>query len=439
MATVEVLDVRQIPVRDEDVGGFFIDSPQVGTVHDVYALKIEGWYLPRSECPALRLVVPGIETTVVEMNVPRPDVTPDRPEATAGFRVWANALRLPLEFEMHLMAHHAGRTPVWLATVRGRREKLPSIDQPRFQPIILTSFGRTGGTWVTHLIGRHPEIVALRPFEYESRIATYWTDVFTALSEPRSYLQCLGADAGGEHWWLGEGSLGPQAAADADPEFTRWLGKENVEKLMLFCHGRIEEAYERVSKVENRPRSRFFVERSWPNPVTHLMLRSVFPGAREIVLVRDFRDMVASILAYNERRGVQYFGRHAWASDEEFVRSLKHPMNHIVNSWRQAKDHTYLLRYEDIVLHPQESLVPVLDYLGVDSEPGVIDQMIRVASADSSHARDVHQTSTSAEASIGRWQRDLSEPVQEACGEAFGEILAELGYEAGVTETGSRA
>jgi hypothetical protein len=50
----------------------------------------------------------------------------------------------------------------------------------------------------------------------------------------------------------------------------------------------------------------------------------------------------------------------------------------------------------------------------------------------------LHQTSASAEESIGRWQRDLSDSVQEACQDAFGELLAELGYGTEVSEMGSR-
>ena len=32
-------------------------------------------------------------------------------------------------------------------------------------------------------------------------------------------------------------------------------------------------------------------------------MRELYPGARELFLVRDFRDMIASMRAYNERKG----------------------------------------------------------------------------------------------------------------------------------------
>jgi hypothetical protein len=39
-----------------------------------------------------------------------------------------------------------------------------------------------------------------------------------------------------------------------------------------------------------------------------------------------------------------------------------------------------------------------------------------------------HSTSPDAEASIGRWRRDLDPELQRACHEAFGEALEVFGY-----------
>jgi hypothetical protein len=109
-----------------------------------------------------------------------------------------------------------------------------------------------------------------------------------------------------------------------------------------------------------------------------------------------------------------------------------------VDFWKQAPDRTFLLRYEDLIRDPQNVLESVLGYLGVESRADVIEDMLRTDSAHSSRERQLHQTSASAEESIGRWQRDLSDSVQEACQDAFGELLAELGYGTEVGEMGSR-
>src|SRR5207302_9774353 len=142
-------------------------------------------------------------------------------------------------------------------------------------------------------------ILALRPFAYEPRIAAYWMSVFAALAEPKSFLQSLGAEVIGAHWWLGGGNVGPQVSEAADREFVDWLGSGNVDDLLTFFQGRIQKTYQRVQTAEGRAGSRFFIERHPPDAVVQDLLWEVYPQAREIVLVRDFRDMAASILAYN--------------------------------------------------------------------------------------------------------------------------------------------
>ena len=42
-------------------------------------------------------------------------------------------------------------------------------------------------------------------------------------------------------------------------------------------------------------------------------MRELYPAARELFLVRDFRDMIASMQAYNARKGFGDFGRETAA------------------------------------------------------------------------------------------------------------------------------
>ncbi len=194
---------------------------------------------------------------------------------------------------------------------------------------MLTTLGRTGGTWVTHLLGRHPEIAVMRPFEYESRIASYWIDVFVSLTEPRSYFQSIGAGGrAGRHWWMGDdraaarwGSMlrSPEDLSADDRSIARWFARDNVEQTLSCCVARIEETYAFLAR--DKSGARFFLEKYWPHSSAQGIISEVYPSAREIVLVRDPRDMVASILAFNQRRDQALFGREAWDSDEEYIRS----------------------------------------------------------------------------------------------------------------------
>src|SRR5262249_31232318 len=154
-----------------------------------------------------------------------------------------------------------------------------------------------------------PEIVAYPPFEHEIRVASYWTDVFLALAEPASYRQSVAAIIESPDWWLGE----PRRADDGfhREDVMEYLGHDQVDELKRFCRRRIEEFYERFTVPSNGRPPRFFAEKrliSYRRQIN--ALREIFPGTREIFLVRDFRDMVASILAFSERTGVVHgFGR----------------------------------------------------------------------------------------------------------------------------------
>ena len=48
----------------------------------------------------------------------------------------------------------------------------------------------------------------------------------------------------------------------------------------------------------------------------------LYPHAKEVFLVRDFRDMALSILSFDERRGFAGFGRPEGATDEEYMRGV---------------------------------------------------------------------------------------------------------------------
>src|SRR5207237_244844 len=159
--------------------GFHIDSPTKASSGDTYSLTLEGWIVPQRAAPEkITLVAAGRPAWIIPVNVHRPDVAPLYPDISwaglSGFQTSVGAAALPPEFLLGFVVDVAGRPPLTIAQIRGTRKPLPSSADPRFLPIMLTTLGRTGGTWVIRLLSRHPEILALRPFAYEPRIAAYW-------------------------------------------------------------------------------------------------------------------------------------------------------------------------------------------------------------------------------------------------------------------------
>ena len=167
------------------------------------------------------------------------------------------------------------------------------------------------------MLAAHPEVVAYRPFDYEPRVATYWMGVFRALSDPASYRRQLAPTGTIDGtWWLGEQTPLPRPIRD--PALDPWLDVTAIGELAGVAQQRIERLYSEVAAAQGRPDAAFFVEKYRTDAVPELMLE-LYPRAREVMLVRDFRDMIASMFAYNEKRGRQGFRRDRATSDRDYI------------------------------------------------------------------------------------------------------------------------
>jgi hypothetical protein len=423
---VEITDiVWPVPDVDHVRASWFDISGSAGS----YALNLEGWLVgEKSPLEAIEVSVDGTCFWRLAINVRRPDVqtlhTGVEWSLVTGFDHSISALKLPTEFDIEVGALLKDGTRTSIAAVRGRRRPLPAVPS-KVNPLIVTTLGRTGSTWMLDLLGRHPEIVSFRPFQYEAKLVRYWTEILGALSEPASYRQALSAEIYGPDWWIGTDRRAPSPTA-YDPEMERWLGGPNVAELAVLCKTRIDRFYEHAATLQQKRGTRYFAEKTLPGTFREQVLPELYPGSKEVFLVRDFRDMASSILEFDRRRDFPGFMRADGASDEDFVRGdLRRDIGVLMNSWRKRSSSAFLLRYEDLVLEPEATLAALLEYLDIDPDDAVIEKMLRISGPDIPHEQ--HQTSPSAKKSIGRWQRE--EPlIQAACAEAFEDLLEPFGY-----------
>jgi hypothetical protein len=440
MSLVTINDVQLLERDLNELPDFVLVQPQSGTATDCYSIRFEGHVVGTLRRPMnLALHAEGCVPQSVPVGVQRPDLAaayPDIPWAysRSGFHASINALQLPPVFEAKLVVVMENKERIPLAVIRGRHAS-PSSPDSGPQPLIVTTLGRTGSTWTVQLLGGHPEIVAYPPFNGEIRCATYWADVAGTLSDPASYLQAARRQATGVHWWLGNTRRLDEMLNDDDME--QWLGHSHVEEVIHFSRNRIEAFYAEVAKSLNRPSPRYFVEKGMPN--TNLtMLRHLYPGLKEIFLVRDFRDMLCSIMAFNKAKGVVAFGRHLADNDEQYVRELLGPdVNRLFLAWRQRSASAHLLRYEDLAYDTSNTLSRVYQYLGLGSlEKSEVDEIVATSiakgfadsRAKESGSQRSHPTSASIADSLMRWQRDLDDGLREVCDEAFAEALRGFGY-----------
>jgi hypothetical protein len=382
---------------------FSLDLPSVGPGSAPGQFTLAGWAIGTS-APVLsvELVCNGHPFKLVQLQVERPDVlesleagehqqAPDHAQGTrCGFWGEVGSLGLPPRFELQVNAVLLGervdeRIRVPVAHLRGERTTWRPHVVAHRQPLMLTSLGRSGSTWLMRLLAEHPEIATTRQHPYEVRPAVYWMHAMKVLSDPGDHNLSTGPDAFEDV----NTSIGPSpydhpdfvARGEAPVGLAASFGAANLRDLDALCKRRIEGTYAAVEAAEGRGPSRYFVEKMQPTHVQNIFWE-IYQQPREIFLVRDLRD----------------------------------------------SDRALLLRYEDLILEPEATLCAVFAHVGVDAADATVADVLARASVDTDEAR-AHRTSSDPRSSVGRWRRDLDGGLQTLAAEILGESLEALGYE----------
>jgi hypothetical protein len=129
------------------------------------------------------------------------------------------------------------------------------------------------------------------------------------------------------------------------PALQRWIGSRSIEALAAFCLERIDSLYMELDSQTGGGRARYFAEKFRPDDIAALVW-DLYPRVREVILVRDLRDVVCSIFASSAKRGVQELPR-----DREcyIVDAVKRRVAGTRQAWLERSDRAHLVRYEDLV------------------------------------------------------------------------------------------
>jgi hypothetical protein len=430
MARAEILSIS---FADESAAlyGSYVDLPKVGHQFDSYSFVVAGWALSRS-APVNHIEVMYENYLLQQAPIrdARPDVGALYPDVhgadTCGFWIPIGVLGLAPEFTLAVEAVLDDGSRARIAEIRGLHLSLRSGYQPKLRPLMVTSMGRTGTTWLMRLLSEHPRIVAQRIHPYETRAANYWLHMLAVLSQQASREESL----------FPEGFLKNDVQVAHNPYFTtpyaddpevhRWLGRDYPEALAAFCQRSIDEFYLRIASSQGQEQPTYFAEKynAWIVP---WLTSGLYHEGREIFLVRDFRDMMASIFAFDKKRGFSILGQDMKLENMAYIEELKDHALRLGEHWRRRSTQSYLLRYEDLIVRPKEKLEEIIGYLDLDASDPVIGGMIERASEETAESA-AHRTTENALASIGRWTRDLTPDLQAACNEAFREPLRIFGY-----------
>jgi hypothetical protein len=432
MALVDIDEIELGAPQAGKIQAFAIDAPRIGG-RTVYDIEIAGWALGDGQAvKEIEIHQGGVVLRRAVLDQQRPDVARDYPDVPgsglAGFRTWLSVVGLEPESEIQLRAVLEDGTRSRLGAVKLRHQPVQSGFEPRLQPLMLTTMGRAGTTWTMRLLSEHPEIVVHRWHPYELRTARYWWHMLKTLSEPRDPHHSAQAD----HFqtnkqWIGYNPFYPEPIA-VTPGLGEWMGKEYVEDLARFCQRSAEETYLRIAAGQGQTNVRYMAEKHRADNLPWLVWE-LYPKAKELFLVRDFRDVYSSMLAFNRKFGRRSFGPAHIQSDEEFAQFLRgSTIRNLSRSWPKRQERAHLIRYEDLITKPQETLQGVLAYLELDASDATIAGMLERASAENPEMKR-HLTSSDVSTSLGRWKTSLTPELQTVANSAFGDVLQQFGYQ----------
>lgn len=429
MSIIDIVEVCYYQDEQHQLWGYAIDAPVAGTQYNSHILEIRGWVLGKTAPAVFAILMNQYEQEALKrtpIQSARPDVAAHYrhvPQAThSGFIMTFSVLGLPLETTLHLLVRLKGQQRLRLATIRLQRQKtLLSPYSAQLQPLMITSLPRSGSTWLMHLLAHHPEIIAYRHYPYENYAAKYWLyNMLKVFAEPGHYLNRDNRD---ELFNLNLDWI--QYHCYQNSPFNTWFGEEYLAQLVGFCQHSIDQFYQQVAQEQQFIQGRYFAEKFGPGYVTGLF-HELYPQAREIILVRDFRDVLCSMLAFTQKIGHAGFGLEHLEQDEAIFAQIQLRAQSLVHYWQLRTQQALLIRYEDLLLKPQVTLKQILHYLELDSQ--VVEHMLNSATQDTQELQ-AHRTSQQPKASINRWHRDMNAALKQLCHSQLHVELSTFDYE----------
>jgi hypothetical protein len=293
---------------------------------------------------------------------------------------------------------------------------LARVQEQTLTPLLVTHLPRSGSTLCMASLNRHQQIVIAERYPFEVKPATYYARAARLLTQP------------GNH----EGSASPTEFM-RDPvrlgfnPFNHWTFDavfkdpqlkdhyfERAAKTALFESLRsvAMDYYRHLAADQSKFSARFFAEKCEVQGGIRESVLDLFPSAREILLVRDPRDMLCSSVSYFKR-----------PLDQDLLQNLRNGCEAIRQIALQPGKRTLVVKYESLIFDQPGTLKVIARFLEL-TEPAWSGAAIEDLGLFNRHA-----TTDSPEASVGRWKTDLSAEQRTMCGQVFGRFLSQFGYE----------
>lgn len=279
--------------------------------------------------------------------------------------------------------------------------------------IMITAPGRSGTTLMMSHLARSPQVCIAETPPFEVRLISYWATVVSTLTNPADYERSTHPDRlEGDGWRIGSNPFSHSSFAGAfhsQELATEYFYSYCPAQLRDLARKLIVEYYLRLRDDQNKITAPLFAEKcnNLHRP-TRRFARQIFPDLKEILLIRDPRDLLCSQLAYFRE------------STDKLIPHVTHAVQQIMAIAGERSTQVKAIKYEELVRQPERTLSELAQWIGIGFQP-----LRDMRSADVFKA---HATSGSPEASIGRWKIDLPPTLRDACSPIWEEFLQQFSY-----------
>ncbi len=396
-----------------------------GHVDAVTRTTVSGWAADGAEPMArleLRVEVDGTEAGRVVAERLRPDLAAlgRYGDGAHGFlftfpRALASECehRISVRFDDGRLLPNGARVLPAQAGAAGEGAVAKVDRTPRPAPILVTAPGRSGTTFLMSCLAASPEIVVAELVPYELRLLSYYAAAFHVLTAPADLERSTHPDRlEGDGFHIGFNPFHGAQYAQA------FRGKPALRDFQdNFAPARIGEAiadtvreyYRRLAADKAKTAVYFAEKNNNLHKPTRLFVRRVFEGLREVVIVRDPRDVLCSHMSYFA------------SSQEKAFTHLSHSNKQLTSLQEEAGPDVCVIRYEEMIAGDVATFARLRAFLGVEVAP--------VAEEAGGRIFAKHATSASPAASVGRWRQDLPDALRATCRAEWGEFLTRFGYE----------
>lgn len=395
-----------------------------GRLTEVSRNQVAGWAVDTREPERpliIRVEVDGVQIAKVE-TVAAPPRSDDHPAALRR-RLFRHTFTPPLAlFEPHRLRVITGKAQRPLpngeveipALVPGDfKQALADVMLDDLNGVFITAMPRSGTTLMMQRLAAHPQIIAALHSIYEHPMASYLADLARVSVAPAFAGQPVGLNA----HFRDKNAVGPNPyyapkfrrafpSADAMDYFHQILVPERAYST---ARENLRDFYKFVALQNRKLAPRYFAEKLETAAVCRASIRAMLPDAKEVVLIRDPRDLYASYKArYPDLNKLS-------------VKQVRVETTNLLAAAEEQSPHLMVLRYEDLITHEQESLERVFGFLGLDS------MVARDEKADAA-LFSRHGTSKSPSSSIGRWRVSLTPEEQQLCNAQLEPFLRHFDY-----------